>query len=226
MLVDERGHFLSQRSLPQMARLVVRLQSDRLIISAPGLALEVPRRPESGAPRTVEVWGDQMPAWSLGSEAAQALSQFLGVGCELVYMPDESVRPVDPDFAPPGLQVGFADGFPFLLISDASLAELARRGAPVEMIRFRPNLVVDGTAPFAEDGWRELAVGGVRFRAVKPCARCAIPNVDPSTGEVGVEPTRTLVGFRKIDGQVQFGQNLVALGRGVVRVGDPVERLD
>ena len=222
MIVEPGGHFLSQRVLPRMALIEVTPEGERLRLSAPGLSLEVPLRPRAGEPRRVEVWGDEMDAISLGKEPARALGQFLGRDCELVYLPDESRREVDPDYAPPGLTVGFADGFPYLLATTASLAELARLGADVPMDRFRPNLVVDGAAPFEEDAWSEIAVGEVRFRVVKPCGRCTIPNVDQRTAEVGVEPARTLAQHRKRDGQVYFGQNLIALTSGRVRVGDPV----
>jgi uncharacterized protein YcbX len=222
MLVDGEGQFLSQRRLPRMALLEVVLDGEVLRLTAPGMALELPRRPQDGPARRVRVWRDDVDAWSLGPEAAAALSAFLGVACELVYMPDASERPVDTDWAPPGYRVGFADGFPYLLTTTASLADLGRRGAPVEMVRFRPNLVVDGAEPFAEDGWQKVRVGEVRFQVCKPCARCSIPNVDPQTAEVGVEPTRTLVEFRKFDGKVRFGQNLIALDSGTVRVGDEV----
>jgi uncharacterized protein len=224
MVVGPEGHFWSQRTVPRLALIDALPEGDRLRLSAPGLSLEVPLRPEGGEPRRVEVWGDEMDAWSLGVEPAHALAEFLGGACELVYLPDESRRQVDLEYAPPGLNVGFADGFPYLLTTTASLAELARLGGDVPMDRFRPNLVIDGAAPFEEDGWHELTVGEVRFRVVKPCARCPIPNIDQKTGERGLEPTRTLAQHRKRDGKVYFGQNLIALTRGRLRVGDPVTR--
>lgn len=220
MLVDEDGHMLTQRALPRMALLQVTPDGDRLRLTAPGVDLEVPARPAAGASRQVTVWRDTVGAWSLGPQPQ--LSRFLGRACELVYMPDETERGVDTDWAPPGFRVSFADGFPYLLTTTASLEELARRGAPVGMIRFRPNIVVDGAQPFAEDGWKALRVGGVRFLVLKPCSRCSIPTVDPQTAEVGVEPSRTLATFRAVERKIYFGQNLVAEGRGTIRVGDEV----
>lgn len=222
MIVDEHGRFLTQRTLPRMCLLSTAIEGDTLRLFGAGVAISVPVRPRAGIARRVEVWGDFVDAWSLGPEAAAQLSRFLGVTCELIYMPDETERAVDPDYAPRGQIVGFADAFPFLLTTTASLAELARRGAPVEMVRFRPNLVVGGAEPFAEDGWQTLRIGEVTFQLVKPCARCAIPNVDPESGEVGTEPTRTLATFRKREGKILFGQNAIALSRGRLRVGDPV----
>ena len=224
MLVDENGHFLTQRTLPRMCLLETAIEGDRLRVSAPGVSLELPLRPTAGEPRTVKVWRSTVEARSLGPDAAAQLGAFLGVPCELVYMPDEVHRACNPEYAP-GSIVSFADGYPFLLATTASLEELGRRGAPVEMVRFRPNLVVDGAEPFAEDQWRRVRIGEVEFRVVKPCDRCSIPTVDPATGETGVEPTRTLASFRKRGNEVLFGQNLIALAEGVVRVGDPVEPL-
>jgi uncharacterized protein YcbX len=217
MLVDANGKFLSQRTQPKMALIDVAPEGDTLRMSAPGLSpVEVPRRPRGGAARRVQVWGDTMDA--IAVDGGAAIGAWLGVDCELVYMPDESQRQVKE-----GGLASFADGYPFLVATTASLAELCRRGAgELEMIRFRPNLVVDGAEPFAEDEWQTLTIGGVSFRAVKPCARCTIPTVDPRTGEMGKEPLRTLAQFRRRDGEVWFGQNLVADGRGRLRVGDAV----
>jgi uncharacterized protein YcbX len=130
---------------------------------------------------------------------------------------------VDPDYGMPGDHVSLADGFPFLMISEASLADLnARLEEPVPMDRFRPNLVVTGCEPFAEDGWRRVRVGGVRFRVVKPCARCKITTVDQQTAATSKEPLRTLASFRKRGSKVHFGQNLVGDSTGILSVGDLV----
>jgi uncharacterized protein len=120
--------------------------------------------------------------------------------------------------------VSFADGFPFLIVSEASLADLNARlpGPPLPIDRFRPNLVVTGCEPFAEDGWSELRIGAMTFRTAKPCSRCVITTIDQTTGEPGPEPLRTLARYRRVDGRVMFGQNLVHAGRGTVRVGDAV----
>jgi uncharacterized protein YcbX len=223
MIVDQNGQFLTQRVLPRMALVTTALEGDALRLSAPGCApLVIAARPETGEARRVVVWDDVCDAISLGREAASWLGSFLETRCELVYMPDSTLRPVDPERAPPDTPVSFADGFPFLLATSASLGELNRRGAGgVEMERFRPNLVVDGDVPFDEDRWAAVEIGTVRFRVVKPCARCSITTVDPRSGAVGKEPLATLATFRRFDGKVMFGQNLIAEGRGIVRVGDP-----
>jgi uncharacterized protein YcbX len=223
LITEPSGRFLTQRELPRMALIAGRFVGDVLRLEAPGMApLELPRAPAGGEARSVEVWRDRCDARSVGEATADWVSRFLGKACELVYMPDDSLRQIDRKYAADGERVSFADGFPFLMAAVESLAELARRGAAVPMSRFRPNLVVEGAPPFEEDGWRAVRIGAVRFRVVKPCARCVVTTVDQDTGVAGVEPLRTLAGFRKVGSEVMFGQNLVHEGRGVVRVGDEV----
>jgi uncharacterized protein YcbX len=141
-------------------------------------------------------------------------------------LPEDSIRRVDPDFANPEDRVHLADGFPFLLISEASLEDLnSRLDEPLPMNRFRPNLVVRGVEPFAEDGWKNIRIGEMSFRVAKPCARCAITTVNQTTGQKGKEPLTTLAAFRKVNGEVMFGQNLIHESPGILRVGDGVEVL-
>jgi len=140
-------------------------------------------------------------------------------------MPDHSKRPVDPDFTVEEKQVAFSDGFPLLLISEASLNELnSRLPESVAMKRFRPNLVVKDTEPYAEDSWKKIIIGECEFHVVKPCSRCILTTVDPETGEFsGKEPLRTLATYRKLNGKVMFGQNLIATKIGKLEVGMSVE---
>ena len=223
MVVDGDGRFLTQRVLPRMALVATALAGDRLRLSAPGAGeLQVPLRPADGPRSPVQVWRDTCPAVSAGPEPARWLTAFLGRPCQLVYMPDDVLRPTSPEHGPG--RVGFADGYPFLLVSLDSRAELARRGGDVPIGRFRANIVVEGGAPFAEDGWRRLRVGTVPFRVTTACARCAITTVDPARGAVaGPEPLRTLAGFRGSEQGVLFGVNLVQEGMGTIAVGDVVE---
>jgi len=224
MVVDRAGRMITQRGVPTLALVRPRFEGDTLRISAPGLEdLLVPRVAEGGQPLDVEVWGDWVRASRIDRAADRWFSEVLGRDCRLVYMPHTTVREVDTRYTSPGRRVSFADGFPFLLANEASLADLnGRLAAPMPMERFRPNLVVDGDAPFAEDGWKQVLVGTVRLDVVKPCARCSITLVDPVTGALGKEPLATLATYRKVDDKVLFGQNLVHRNRGYVRVGDPV----
>ncbi|HJL19101.1 MAG TPA: MOSC N-terminal beta barrel domain-containing protein [Sandaracinaceae bacterium LLY-WYZ-13_1] len=223
MWVDPDGRFTTQRELPAMARLQPAIEGGRLLVRADGATLEVALDVD-GAPRTVEVWGDRVDAVDAGDEAAAFFRRHLGAGGRLVRMPDAARRAADPGHARPGDLVSFADGFPFLLVTDGSLAALNERlERPVDVRRFRPNLVVSGAAPFAEDAWSELRVGPVTFFPRKACSRCRIVDVDPDRGEPGRAVLAALARFRKSGSRVLFGQNLVHDGRGVLREGDPVE---
>lgn len=227
MVVNDRGRFLSQRELPKMALIRPRLSAETLVLSTPGgdeLVLDLLGQ---GQPIEVQVWADRCVAQPVSAEADYWLSEFLGVNCRLVYLPEEQHRRVDPTYAEADDETGFADGFPFLLISRASLEDLNRRlPRALPMERFRPNLVVEGCAPYAEDAWRRIRIGDLTFRVAKPCARCVIPTVNPETGErEGNEPLKTLMSYRKRGSQVFFGQNLLHDGSGVLEAGMPVEVL-
>ncbi len=227
MIVTPDGHFMTQRKFPRMALITVQMQGDDLMISALGMeSLSVPLRPEQSKmtfdERMVVVWGDRCLAWSMGSRAKIWFSAMLETPCELVYMPDESNRPTDHGKFGTTHQVSFADAYPFLLISEASLADLNRRlDTPIPMNRFRPNLVISGCDAFAEDQWATLRIGDIPFRVAKPCSRCTIPTVDQATGERSPEPLKTLATYRHWDGQIWFGQNLIHGDMGTLRVGDP-----
>ena len=224
MIVDKSGSMVTQRAVPTLALVRPAFDGDRLVINAPGMPeLTVPRSVEDGEPQEVVVWGDWVRAIRVDRAADHWFSRVLGRDVRLVYMPHTTVRKVDPRYAADGKRVAFADGFPFLLTTDASLADLnARMAAPLPMNRFRPNIVLSGTEPWAEDSWREVLVGTIRFDVAKPCARCAITTVDQTTGAIGKEPLATLATFRKVDGKALFGQNLVHRNRGHLHVGDAV----
>ncbi len=222
MLVDEEGVFLSQRRLPRMALIRVGLHPDGLAVDAPGMStLCVPFQPAAREPVQASVWSDEVSVLPVGKEADRWFGEFLGVRCRLVYLPESSVRIVRQDYGRSGDQVGLADGFPFLLISEASLKNLnGRLQEPLPMNRFRPNLVVSGCGSHAEDGWSRIRIGEMEFRVVKPCARCAIPTIDQQTADRSKEPLRTLATYRRFGGKVLFGQNLIHDSPGRLSVGD------
>jgi uncharacterized protein YcbX len=223
MIVDEAGRFVTQREVPRLALVKTAFDGGSIRLEAPGLPpLILPRSYEAGTARPVQVWSDQ----SLGCahpEGSAWFSAFLAETHELVYMPDAHHRQVNPARARPGDIVSFADGYPFLLISDASLDDLNRRlDMPLPMERFRPNIVIGGTKPFAEDEFGHVRLGEISFRGVKHCDRCSVTTVDLETGERGKEPLRTLATFRLWDSKVWFGMNLIHDSLGVLRVGDAV----
>ena len=207
-----------------MALVTPSIQGDRLRIEAPGMPpLETPLHPTPVVATQVTVWDDTVSASWVGESAASWFTEFLGTPCSLVHMAEDVLRPADPAYAPSGARVSFADGFPFLLISEESLADLnSRLGQALPMNRFRPNLVVSGGQAFAEDGWDRIEIGGIRLRVVKPCGRCVVTTTDQATGERGQEPLRTLATYRRQGGEVMFGQNVVHENTGRLKVGDPV----
>ena len=232
MVVDNNGKFITQRQQPRMCLLKPELIPSEgieqgLIIRAPAMdALKV-MVPSAQKTRQVTVWNDQCAALDCGNAAAQWLRHFLGIECRLVFFPGEEIRQVDLNFAQAGDRTAFADGFPILLISQASLDDLnSRMESPLPMKRFRLNLVVSGCDPFAEDSWRRIKIGEITMRVVKPCSRCVIPSIDVNSAEKGVEPTQTLLTYRKRDNKIYFGQNVIAEGKGEIKIEMPVEVLE
>jgi uncharacterized protein YcbX len=225
MVVDRGGRFITQRTRPRLALVHPSIDGDTLRVTTPGMpALELPLHPgPSVATMAVVVWRDTCEAVWTGERAAAWFSEALGTPCSLVHMPADTVRPTDPAFAPLAVRVSFADAFPFLLISEESLADLnARLAAPLPMNRFRPNLVIGGDGPYVEDSLGAFRLGEIEFRVVKPCDRCVVTTADQETTERGVEPLRTLATYRKVGGKVMFGQNVIHLGTGHLSVGAPL----
>lgn len=229
MVVDGDGEFLTQRELPRMALIRPSVQDGSLRVEAPGMpSLDVTLLRE-GSMRDVVVWRDTCRAVDQGDEIADWLSDHLRYPCRLVRMADDHIRKVDPVYARTERdQVHFADGYPFLLISQESLDDLnSRLDEPLPMNRFRPNIVVaGGGAPYLEDGWKRVRIGELIFHVAKACARCAITTTDQATTERGKEPLATLATYRKVERGVLFGQNLLHEANGTVRVGDRLEVLE
>lgn len=229
LVVDADDRFISQREHAAMARLSANIMPKGLRLEAEGRTpLNVEFR--SAPTRTVTIWRDEVKAIDAGDPAAEWLTEFIGFPARLVHMDEDSYRPVHPDYSEPGDVVSFADGFPLLIANEASLADLnARMETPLPMNRFRPNLVVMGAEPWAEDGWKVLRIGGVVFRNVKQCGRCLVTTTDQQTGErMGEEPLRTLSTFRKVDQAVMFGANLIPEREGLpmpISIGTAVEVL-
>lgn len=232
MLVEAAsGRFLTQRLLPQMGRISARYNAEGgLTLSAPGRSeLQVALPDPDRQLRGITVWRDSLRVPDAGDEAAEWLSAFIGRDCRLVQVPESRARQVDTGYAQPGDKVAFADAFPLLLIGQASLDDLsARVGRPLEMLRFRPNLVVQGAEPYAEDSWKRIRIGALEFEVAKGCTRCILTTLDPQTGERSAdrEPLATLKTYRERDGEVYFGQNLLPRGYGELQLGMPVEVLE
>ncbi|HEU4799578.1 MAG TPA: MOSC N-terminal beta barrel domain-containing protein [Gemmatimonadales bacterium] len=221
MFVDGDNYFQTQRWNAALALVRPRLVDGGVELSAPGMPPLV--APGGGGPKVkTEVWGDAVDAESCGTDADQWASEYLGEGSRLVFLPDAAARRF-PDGNGSIGRVGFADAFPFLLVGEASLEDLNRRlPDPIPMNRFRPNLVVSGSEPYAEDQWQHLTIGDIPFSMTTLCVRCAIPTIDQDTAVMSKEPSRTLATYRKTSEGVVFGVNLAHGATGRVEVGAPI----
>jgi uncharacterized protein len=226
MLTTPQGLFVTQREQPRMALIRPDIAPGGLWLAAPGMPRFELEARGAGEPRRVIVWRDTCDAVDQGDASAAWFSGFLDTPVRLMRMADAFSRRVNPEYAVTQAdETGFADGYPFLLIGEASLADLnTRLPEPVPMDRFRPNIVVSSSPPYAEDGWSRVQVGRVSMAVVKPCARCVITTTDQATALRGREPLATLAAYRTVPGRgTLFGQNLIHLETGPIAVGDPVE---
>lgn len=228
LVIEPDGTFITQREQPRLALVNPAIQGDDLILSAPGMESLSVALGNSGTPYTVRIFRDTCEAVDQGEAVAEWFSAYLNMPCRVVTMAPHFARQVNQNFAQrPEDQVAFADAFPFLMISEASLDDLnARMATPLPMNRFRPNIVITGCEPYAEDALPALRIGSVDFAAAKACVRCVVTTTDQATTERGDEPLKTLATYRKTETGVIFGQNLVHLNHGTIRVGDAVTAIE
>ena len=233
MLVDAAGKFVTQREISGMALLGTAVEAPWLTVFSktdPTQRVRIPLElPLEGLEKVmVEVWSSRCAAQLMPVPINEWFSDVLGQALRLVQMPDTTRRAADGRYAPKAQYVSFADGFPFLIIGQASLDDLNGRLAdPLPMNRFRPNLVFTGGTPFEEDQWTDFHIGDVPFKGVKRCARCVITTIDQETALRAREPLKTLATFRRVGNNIYFGQNVVWMGEAEakaekVRVHDPV----
>ena len=233
MVVTPEGQFLSQREHPRMALVTPKLRFDTLELSAPGmLRLELQLGLDADAPKTtVQLWDDRLLAWDCGDVAAEWFSQFLGTRCRVVRSHPDANRELSTKWTD-GVQEStmFADGYPMLLIGQASLDDanarlLAAGRQAIPMNRFRPNIVIASAEAFDEDYAEHIAINDIVLKPVKPCPRCPIPSIDQATGIAGPDPLDILRSYRanpRLDDAICFGMN-ITLTRGegqMLRVGD------
>lgn len=225
MIIGADGAFRTQRNLPALTQLAVTHDSQgALQLSAKGrLPLRVAPPVTTATIRTANVWADEVRLRDCGDAAAQWLSEMLQEPCRLLFQGDDGVRLIRRQ---PTREVTLADGYPLLLLSAAAVTGLGERlGQVVSEQRFRPNIVLEGCAPHAEDGWQRLRIGGNTFSVAKPCERCSIPSLNPDTGTVTRGFNRALASYRSKDGQIYFGQNIIHEAQVQIAVGDEVEVL-
>lgn len=227
-VVTPEGDFLTQREYPRLALVTPTLQNDCLTLSAPeydSIQL-VPQT--TGTPWDVTIWhGNKVQSIDQGEEAAQWFSDWLGTSVRLVHIADGYKRLVNEKYTVNADDhTGFADGYPILITSEESLQDLnTRLASPIPMNRFRPNVVVKGCEPFAEDTWNRIQIGDVKLAVVKPCARCEVTTIDKVTLERSKEPLKTLGKYRKQELGAIFGQNVIPLSEGRLQLGMTVEIL-
>jgi len=229
LLVDDDGRFLSQREYPRLALFKPQIVGNFLRITHSVLleSIDIELRPVFSETNKIKVtvWDDTIDAFEVSAITTDWFTKLLGFSVRLVYMPEESERKLDPDYAITGHEINsFSDAYPFLIIGQASLDDLnGRLEVQVPMNRFRPNFVFTNGEAFEEDTWREFSIGNVAFVGVKPCDRCVMTTVDPEKGVVsGKDPLKTLAKYRNFGNKVLFGQNVIGLGLGTVSVGDGV----
>ncbi len=225
MLVNAQGEFLSQRQLPAMARIATRLAGDSLLVQYDSSddELAIPLQQADDDYLQVQIWNDRCLASRVSAQASEWFSDKLNTQCELVYLPLSQQRQVDPRYANNEQIVGFADGFPILVMSMSTADLLAEKlGEPVDIKRFRPNIVLSGCPAHREDDWASISIGDLVIDLVKPCSRCVIPSIDQSSGEKHPELLRELAAYRRQNGKIYVGQNGLHRKNGKVQVGDQV----
>ncbi len=228
MLVDENNKFLTQREHPTMALLKTALENDSISICHSQDREDFIKLPLSPAPAPtilVNVWEDTCEAQPAVDEINEWFSRKLTIKCKAVYMPESSERKIDPDYSINENDVtSFSDGYPMLLIGQASLDDLNNRlEIPLPMNRFRPSIVFTGGLPFQEDAMKSFKINDTQFYGVKLCGRCAVTTTNQETAERGKEPLKTLATYRTINNKVCFGQNIIGRAGGEIRVGDKID---
>lgn len=223
MLVDEDNQFITARTEHRLVLVDVAIRGDGVLVSSPGMSELLITPPDGPTAEACTVWRDTIPLQEADASAHEWFSDYLGVRCRLMHMSAATHRIIDRDYVPEERLVSLADGYPMLLIGTASLDFLnAKLDDPVPMKRFRPNIVVTTSEPHVEDTWRSLRIGDVECRMPKLCARCAVPTIDIATGIASKEPTRTLATYRKRDGKILFGVNVIHESLGSIHLGDSV----
>ncbi|MFC2123901.1 MOSC domain-containing protein [Bacteroidota bacterium] len=222
MLVNEHGEYQSLKKVAELAKFQIRLKDDNMEISHPESldSIKVPFEVNQGKELVVKIMDDHCKAIIGSNSFDDWFSELLDRETHLVYMPEETNRMVNPKYAINDEKISFANNYPLMMIGQAALDDLnSKLEVPAKMERFRPNLVFSGGSPFEEDTFLDFDIGECNFRAVKPCPRCVVINVEPGTGQKGLDPLKTLATYRSEGNDVNMGQNLLCLRGGIIEIG-------
>jgi hypothetical protein len=229
MLVDDHGRFISQREVAAMALLKVELTTNGLKVYHQYEStdiLSIPFAAYSNHSISVKIWDSSCEAVLVSKEADEWFSQKLNLSCKLVYMTDDTKINIDERYNINNSINSFSDGYPILMIGEASLNDLnSKTTETIPMNRFRPNLVFTGGDAFIENTMKEFEINGQKFHGVKPCARCVVTTIDQSTAIKGKEPLRTLATYRNANNKIYFGENVIAANIGQINIGDTINIL-
>jgi len=223
MLIDSDNRCMTQRDHPRMACFQLSYVPDGFLVRHEEERIFLPFSAK-GTSLSAIIWNDVVEVVEVSEELSQWFSSRLEFQCRLVSFPEINTRVVDQVYAQNNEQVSLADGYPLLIIGQASLDDLNQRMlTPLPMNRFRPNIVFTGGEPYEEDGWHHFRIADTGFAGVKPCGRCVLTTVDQERGEkAGKEPLATLARYRQREKNVLFGQNLLVTNEGIINRGDHI----
>ena len=220
MLVDANHQFITIRNFPGLLFFDVALIDNGFSVTYRNKKIDIPRELDQGKKITCTIWGDQVTAVIADQAVNKWFSQVLSMDCSLVYMPETTKRNIKPLWG--HTTVSLADGYPLLVTGIPSLKSLnATLESPVEMMRFRPNLVFEGGVAYDEFVWSSFKIGNTAFQGLKPCERCVVTTYDPITAEKGREPLLAL-SKRKINNKIVFGQHAKSMELGTIKIGDKI----
>jgi uncharacterized protein YcbX len=225
LLVDENDIFMTQRDFPQLAFLKLSFSEKgfKVLNTQNNSHTFIPFESDSKEIIRVTIWDDVCNAVRVNKDLDDWFSNSINKKCSLVFMRDNEKRIVEKNYMNEEHIVSFADAYPFLIIGQSSLDDLnARLDAPLPINRFRPNFVFSGGKPYEEDNWKDFIIGDVKFKAVKPCARCVITTTDQETSQRSDEPLKTLSAYRKINNKVMFGMNVICNKTGSLSINENI----
>ncbi len=229
MLIDKNNKFVSQRSYPLLSQIEAGINEDFIILKDKRSDQLIKHPFELRLDKTtVGIWGTEVTSHRfINTELDDWISDQIGEKLRFVYMDESDHRHINPDYAAKDELVSFADGYPILICNTASLEAFnSTISSPISMDHFRPNIVIEHNIPWEEDQWKRIRIGGVVIRIAKPCARCIVTNIDPTTGIAGNSVLNDLGKIRLVDNKVLFGMNAIAEEMGTIRLGDQVELIE